>query len=184
MGHYEKVLLKSIAKLDRDQSRTVWAANNFSLTLLYGLSFTHPRCQDGERLSSPPIQDQDGDILAVIHTVMDFTGAPERLRSSFGLLRMSHLSAASLLPPLSLFLSLSALVRPGFSCAFFFPSPCSFLTQRTSGVLFLASLREPEHGVEQAGRTEGVSTAASQPWSARLITCVRPPRSRLRPRAD
>lgn len=64
------------------------------------------------------------------------------------------------------------------------PSPCSFLTQRTSSVLFLASLPRPEQGGEQAGRIEGVSTAASQPWSARLITCARPPRSRPRPRAD
>lgn len=67
---------------------------------------------------------------------------------------------------------------------FLLPSPCSFLTQCTSGALFLTSLRGPEHGGEQAGRTEGVSTAASQPWSARLITCSRPPHSRLRPRAD
>lgn len=76
-----------------------------------------PRC---EGLSSPPIQDQDGDIWALIHTVMDFTGAPERLQSSFGLLRMSHLSAARLLPPLSSSLShsLLPLVRPRFFYSF------------------------------------------------------------------
>lgn len=82
---------------------------------------------------------------------------------------------------------LFSLSRPSCVLASFIlslPSPCSFLTQRTSIALFLASLRGPEHGGEQAGRIEGVSTAASQPWSARLITCARPPHSRPRPRAD
>lgn len=96
-GEYSSDNLKTVFEiqfqsLTADQSKCnvfKHCFNFYQLLMIFCLSFAP--MQGCERFGSANIQDQDGDIWAVIHTVMDFTVVPERLQSSFGLLRMSHL---------------------------------------------------------------------------------------------
>lgn len=91
--------------------------------------------------------------FAVIHTVMDFTVVPERLQSSFGLLRMSHLLLQVSFPHSRLF---SPLVH---SCFFYSFLSISLLFLDTAHVhRGLPRLIMKARTGEQAGRIEGVST--------------------------